>query len=104
VNPLDLTAVPHPRFPMQGHILSSGGDALSPVARYAILFFSSAKDTNEDDISFFVFFLFLKLKRSGHLHLAANVTKELLTYLGIHLELLLLRLLRIFKRLLDLQD
>jgi hypothetical protein len=38
---------------MQGHILSAGGDALSPVAKYAILFFSSAKDTNEDDISFF---------------------------------------------------
>ncbi len=46
MNPLDLTAVPHPRFPMQGHILSAGGDALGPVARYAILFFSSAKDTN----------------------------------------------------------
>jgi hypothetical protein len=60
VNPLDLTAVPHPRFPMQGHILSAGGDALSPVARYAIFFFSSAKDTNEDNISFFLFFLFSK--------------------------------------------
>ncbi len=57
MNPLDLTAVPHP---IQGHILSAGGDTLSPVARYAILFFSSAKDTNEDDISFFLFFLFSK--------------------------------------------
>ncbi len=28
VDPLDLTAAPHPRFPVQGHILSAGGDAL----------------------------------------------------------------------------
>jgi hypothetical protein len=26
---LDLTAVPHPRFPVQGHILSIGGDVLT---------------------------------------------------------------------------
>ncbi len=29
LNSLDLTVVvPHPRFPVQGHILSTGGDAL----------------------------------------------------------------------------
>jgi hypothetical protein len=28
VNPLDLTAVPHPRFPVQGHMLSTAADAL----------------------------------------------------------------------------
>ncbi len=27
-NSLDFTAVPHRRFPLQGHILSAGGDAL----------------------------------------------------------------------------
>jgi hypothetical protein len=26
---LDLTAVPHPRFPVPGHILSIGGDVLT---------------------------------------------------------------------------
>jgi hypothetical protein len=26
---LDLTAVPHPRFPVQGHVLSIGGDVLT---------------------------------------------------------------------------
>jgi hypothetical protein len=30
VNPLDFPAVPHPRFPVQCHILSAGGDALTP--------------------------------------------------------------------------
>jgi hypothetical protein len=30
VNPLDFSAVPHPRFPVQGHILSVSGDALTP--------------------------------------------------------------------------
>jgi hypothetical protein len=29
VDPLDLTAAPHPKFPVQGHILSASGDALS---------------------------------------------------------------------------
>jgi hypothetical protein len=29
VDPLDMTAAPHPRFPVQGHILSTGGDAVS---------------------------------------------------------------------------
>jgi hypothetical protein len=29
VNPLDLTAVHYPRFPVQGHILSTNGDAPS---------------------------------------------------------------------------
>jgi hypothetical protein len=28
---LDLTAVPHPRFLMQGHMLNVGGDALSQM-------------------------------------------------------------------------
>ncbi len=28
VDALDMTAAPHPRFPAQGHILSTGGDAL----------------------------------------------------------------------------
>ncbi len=28
MDPLDLTAAPHPRFPAQGHILSAGVDAL----------------------------------------------------------------------------
>ncbi len=28
VDPLDMTAAPHPRFPVQGHILSTRGDAL----------------------------------------------------------------------------
>jgi hypothetical protein len=26
---LDMTAAPHPRFPVQGRILSTGGDAVS---------------------------------------------------------------------------
>jgi hypothetical protein len=28
VDPLDMTAAPHPGFLVQGHILSTGGDAL----------------------------------------------------------------------------
>jgi hypothetical protein len=31
VDPLDWTDEPHPRFPVQGHILSIGGDALTKV-------------------------------------------------------------------------
>ncbi len=30
---LDWTDEPHPRFPVQGHILSIGGDALTKVPR-----------------------------------------------------------------------
>jgi hypothetical protein len=30
VNPLEFPAVPHPRFPVQGHILSASGDTLTP--------------------------------------------------------------------------
>jgi hypothetical protein len=30
VNTLHITAVSHPRFPVQGHILSAGGEALTP--------------------------------------------------------------------------
>jgi hypothetical protein len=31
VGPLDMTAAPHPKFPVQGHIVSTGGAALRPV-------------------------------------------------------------------------
>jgi hypothetical protein len=33
VHPLDLTNEPHPRFLVQGHILSVAGDALTPARR-----------------------------------------------------------------------
>jgi hypothetical protein len=31
VGPLDMTAAPQPKFPVQGHIVSTGGAALRPV-------------------------------------------------------------------------
>jgi hypothetical protein len=31
VGPPDMTAAPHPKFPVQGHIVSTGGAALRPV-------------------------------------------------------------------------
>jgi hypothetical protein len=38
LNSLDLTAVPHPRFPVQSHILRVGGDALKlePNKRFLV--------------------------------------------------------------------
>jgi hypothetical protein len=33
MNPLDMTAAPHPRFPVQGHILSTSGNALTQEGR-----------------------------------------------------------------------
>jgi hypothetical protein len=33
LDPLDLTDEPHPRFPVQGHTLSGGGDALTPARK-----------------------------------------------------------------------
>jgi hypothetical protein len=34
VDPLDITAAPHQRFPVQGHILSTSGDALIADPKY----------------------------------------------------------------------
>jgi hypothetical protein len=33
MNPVDMTAAPHPRFPVQGHILSTSGGALTREGR-----------------------------------------------------------------------
>ncbi len=46
---LDLIAVPHPTFPVQAHILSTGGDALmagnrSPIQSLMRVYISCAAD------------------------------------------------------------
>jgi hypothetical protein len=42
VDPLDFTAIPHPRFLVQGHILSTIGDALMLLLQLPQLLLTSA--------------------------------------------------------------